>query len=192
MKNSLIAIAIGFFALAAVVAINTIIGIAMFYSSAEQGGDPLYFQYSLLWNPFGYWLIILSLLAFGLVAQIAYDYHEYVYNSKVPWTSPSLLYCIAALLFFASVGDIIFQIFVELTARGQLALASVRQSEYGMSQATDRSMLMRIFPYNLMQYVVPIGHALTGMMLISAAQRITLIRLEAEQIEDASETSTGE
>jgi hypothetical protein len=189
MKNSLNPIAIGLVVLAAIVAINTIIGTAMFYSSDEQDVMFLYMQYSLMMNPFGYWLIALSLLSFGALAQVASDYHHYLYESKVPWISSGLLYSLAVLLFLAATGDVIFQLFVEMTARGQLALASARNSEFGVQGALDRSLLMRTFPYNLLQYAVPVGHALTGILLIGAAQRIALLKSEVDDVAQAPEAS---
>jgi hypothetical protein len=191
MRNSLNPIAIGFFALGIIVALNTIIGAALFYTFENIDGDSLYFQYSLTWNPFGYWLIILSLLAFGTVAQIVSDYHAYLYESKSPWVSNTLLYTLAVLLLLMAAGDFIFQLYVEMTARSQLALASMRQSDYGMNRSMDSVMLMRTFPYNLLQYVVPIGHALTGMLLIGAAQRVAALKLEAETVTDTSEVAAN-
>jgi hypothetical protein len=191
MRNSLNPTAVGFFALGIIVALNTIIGATLFYSSDNVGGDPLYFQYSLTWNPFGYWLIILSLLAFGVVAQLASDYHAYLYESKTPWVSSSLLYTLAVLLLLMAAGDFIFQLYVEMTARGQLALASMRQAEYGMNRSMDSVLLVRTFPYNLLQYVVPVGHALTGVLLIGAAPRIAALKLDAATVTDTSEVASN-
>jgi hypothetical protein len=191
MKNSLNPIAIGFFALGIIAALNTIIGAALFYSSDNVGGDPLYFQYSLTWNPFGYWLIILSLFAFGAVAQLVSDYHAYMYGLKTPWVSSALLYTLAVLLLLMAAGDFIFQLYVEMTARSQLALASMRQSEYGMNRSMDSVLLVRTFPYNLLQYVVPLGHALTGILLIGAAQRFAALKLDAETVTDTSEVAAN-
>jgi hypothetical protein len=38
---------------------------------------------------------------------------------------------------------------------------------------------------------VPIGHALTGMLLIGAAQRVAALKLEAETVTDTSEVAAN-
>jgi hypothetical protein len=50
----------------------------------------------------------------------------------------------------------------------------------------DSVLLVRTFPYNLLQYVVPLGHALTGMLLIGAAQRIAAFKFDAETVSEVA------
>jgi hypothetical protein len=180
MTNSLNPVAIALAVCAAIVAINTAIGTLLFYSANDQETSMLYVQYSVMMNPFGYWLIAMSLAAFATLAQVTADYGSYLYESKKPWVSPTLIYSVAALLILLAIGDLIFQIVVEVMARGQLALASMRQSEYGMQSRMDSVFVMRTFPYNLLQYVIPAGHLLTGVLLIGVARRIGQIRIEVE------------
>jgi hypothetical protein len=182
MKNSWHPLSMVFVALGAIVALNTIVGTYLFYSNANSDRSYIYIQYSLMINPFGYWHVALSLLAFAMITQTFSDYHAYLYESKIPLVARGAIFTLAVLILLVAAGGLIFLLFVEIVARSQLSLSEMRQSQSGFdSRIINRSMQMRIFPYNIVNYLVPTGNVLVGVMLLDLGQRIERLRNDAEQ-----------
>jgi hypothetical protein len=182
VKNSWHPLSMVFVAFGAIVAVNTIVGTYLFYSNGDSEQSYAYIQYSLTMNPFGYWQVALSLLAFAMIAQAFSDYHAYLYASKTPLITRSAIAGLAVLILLVAVGSLIFQLFVEVSVRSQLALSEMRQSQSGFeSRIIDRSLQMRIFPYNIVNYLIPIGNVLVGVMLIDLGRRIGRLKNDAEQ-----------